>query len=138
MKHLKQQTMKDMDFLRKIMNLTKITEAQCDQLEVICKGLDIEFTRLAACDSAWREAAMRAYNELTRQAAEKENSKKLYILRGNVNVSWKDIQVNNATLTDEKAVELLAEGFPGKFFIKINGQMVEPEPVRPVSFWLED
>ena len=115
--------MKDMDFLRKIINLTKITEAQCDQLEVICKGLDIEFTRLAACDSAWREAAMRAYNELTRQAAEKENSKKLYILRGDVDVVWEEQIINAETLTDENATELLAAGFPEKFFIKINGEM---------------
>jgi len=115
--------MKEKEFLKKIVSLAKITDEQCDELEVICIKYHISYERKSNCDSAWREAAMMAYNEIVRQAAEKSNIKKLYILRGDVDVVWEEQIINAETLTDENATELLAAGFPEKFFIKINGEM---------------
>lgn len=69
------------------------------------------------CADCYKDTAMVLWRLLSEKAAAKDKTRK-YILRAGVDVIWKNTRINAATLTDEKAAEWVAGGFPIDFFYK--------------------
>ena len=85
-----------------------------------CKYLAIEFEPRSRCKDCYYDAAMQCLMKL-HEATAKEDAKedeRKFILRPNLDVYFGNVRVNESTITDDLARELIAQGFDKKFFVK--------------------
>ena len=82
--------------------------------------LGVEFAPKSRCKSCYFDAAILCLVELKKQGAQVETEKdeRAYVLRPGLDVRFGDVRVNEYTLTDDLARELIARGFDKKFFVK--------------------
>ena len=80
----------------------------------------VEFKPKPRCASCYHDAAMTIW-ERVKEEEEKESAPedtRKYILKPGVDLFFGSIRVNEVTLTDELAEQILARGFNPKYFIK--------------------
>ena len=108
--------------LEKIANTpaAQLTAEQKALVRKYAKMYGVEFNPKPGCSSCYHDAVMAVYRIITREDAKKEADKdtRRYILRPGVDVWFGSIRVNEATITDELAEQILARGFETKFFVK--------------------
>lgn len=83
-------------------------------------AVGLQFSPRSACKSCYVDAAIVIYNKLkqAQPAPETTNEKpRLWVLKDGVDVTWRGIRINAATITDEKAEQYIRSGFPRKFFV---------------------
>lgn len=66
------------------------------------------------CKSCYVDAAVMIYKAI-KDAEPKPNDRK-YVLREGVDVIWRGIRINEASVTDELAEKWIANGFPSVYF----------------------
>lgn len=66
------------------------------------------------CKSCYVDAAVAIYKAI-KDAKPKPTDRK-YVLRDGVDVVWRGIRINEASVTDELAAEWIANGFPKVYF----------------------
>ena len=80
----------------------------------------VKFTPKSRCSSCYHDAAMaiwlRVKDEEAKESAPEDTRK--YILKPGVDLFFGSIRVNDMTLTDELAEQILERGFNPKYFIK--------------------
>lgn len=66
------------------------------------------------CKSCYVDAAVQIYKAI--KDAEPKPTDRKYVLRDGVDVIWKGIRINAASVTDELAEEWISNGFPKIYF----------------------
>lgn len=66
------------------------------------------------CKSCYVDAAVQIYKAI--KDAEPKPTDRKYILRDGVDVIWRGIRINDASVTDELAEKWIAKGFPKVYF----------------------
>lgn len=66
------------------------------------------------CKSCYVDAAVQIYKAI--KDSEPKQTERKYILRDGVDVIWRGIRINEASVTDELAAEWIADGFPKVYF----------------------
>lgn len=66
------------------------------------------------CKSCYVDAAVQIYKAI--KDAEPKPADRKYVLRDGVDVIWKGIRINAASVTDELAEEWISNGFPKVYF----------------------
>ena len=88
----------------------------------VCKELGVYFDpKNARCKSCYQDAAVKCVVECKKRLGDERKTNESgarYILKPGVDVYFGAIRVNEATLTDELAVRIIAQGFDRKFFVK--------------------
>ena len=110
--------------LREIVNKSArtLTDADKDFLNRLGVELGIEKTGKSSCQKCWHDFAMQCWQGIA--AREPEDAPKTaetarkYVLKKVVNLLFGTIVVNEATLTDELAEQIIARGFEKKWFEK--------------------
>ena len=117
--------MKADEMIERLAELTKDANAQMSKedkeyIAGACKALAIEFEPKSRCKDCYYDAAMQCLMKL-REATAKEDAKedeRKFILRPNLDVYFGNVRVNESTITDDLARELIAQGFDKKLFVK--------------------
>lgn len=108
--------------LREIVNTpaSKLTADQKAKVREYAQAYGVEFTPKGRCGSCYHDAAMAIFNKIAESEAEvaAETDTRRYILRPGVDLWFGNIRVNEATITDALAEEILARGFNPKYFVK--------------------
>ena len=97
-----------------------LTPEQKATVREYAKAYGVEFKPKARCASCYHDAAMAIWErvkEAEAKESEPEDTRK-YILKPGVDLFFGSIRVNEVTLTDELAEQILARGFNPKYFIK--------------------
>lgn len=97
-----------------------LTPEQKAAVREYAKTYGVEFKPKPRCASCYHDATMEIW-ERVKEAEAKESAQtdtRRYILRPGVDVWFGNIRVNEATITDELAEQILARGFNPKYFIK--------------------
>ena len=97
-----------------------LTPEQKATVREYAKAYVVEFKPKARCASCYHDAAMAIW-ERVKEAEAKESATEYtrkYILKPGVDLFFGSIRVNEVTLTDELAEQILARGFNPKYFIK--------------------
>lgn len=99
---------------------TPIADHSAEQIDLILAMLkDANIEVNAECEMCIVERALRLYNkEMKKRKEQGEVSESEYVLKENVNVIFRGILINAATITDEKAEEWIKMGFPLMYFEK--------------------
>ena len=113
------------EMIERLTELTKDANAQMSKedkeyIASACKDLAIEFEPKSRCKDCYYDAAMQCLMKL-HEATAKEDAKedeRKFILRPNLDVYFGNVRVNESTITDNLARELIAQGFDKKFFVK--------------------
>ena len=66
------------------------------------------------CKSCYVDAAVLIYKEI--KDAEPKPTDRKYVLRDGVDVIWRGVRINEASVTDELAEKWIANGFPKMYF----------------------
>lgn len=66
------------------------------------------------CKSCYVDAAVQIYKAI--KDAEPKPTERKYVLRDGVDVIWRGIRINEASVTDELAERWIANGFPKVYF----------------------
>lgn len=66
------------------------------------------------CKSCYVDAAVQIYKAI--KDAEPKPTDRKYVLRDGVDVIWRGIRINEASVTDELAEKWIANGFPKVYF----------------------
>lgn len=66
------------------------------------------------CKSCYVDAAVQIYKAI--KDAEPKPTNRKYVLRDGVDVIWRGIRINEASVTDELAADWIANGFPSVYF----------------------
>lgn len=66
------------------------------------------------CKSCYVDAAVLIYKAI--KDAEPKPTERKYVLRDGVDVIWRGIRINEASVTDELAEKWIANGFPSIYF----------------------
>lgn len=66
------------------------------------------------CKSCYVDAAVLIYKAI--KDAEPKQTDRKYVLRDGVDVIWRGIRINEASVTDELAEKWIANGFPKAYF----------------------
>ena len=66
------------------------------------------------CKSCYVDAAVHIYKAI--KDAEPNQTDRKYVLRDGVDVIWRGIRINEASVTDELAEKWIANGFPKVYF----------------------
>lgn len=66
------------------------------------------------CKSCYVDAAVLIYKAI--KNAEPKPTERKYVLRDGVDVIWRGIRINEASVTDELAEKWIANGFPSVYF----------------------
>ena len=108
--------------LREIVDTTAaaLTPEQKAAVREYAKTYGVEFNPKPRCVSCYHDAAMAIWELVKAQEAKEiapEDTRK-YILKPGVDVFFGSIRVNEITLTDTLAEQILARGFNRKYFIK--------------------
>ena len=97
-----------------------LTPEQKAAVREYAKAYWVEFKPKARCASCYHDAAMAIW-ERVKEAEAKESAPedtRKYILKPGVDLFFGSIRVNEVTLTDDLAEQILARGFNHKYFIK--------------------
>ena len=108
--------------LREIVNTpaSKLNAEQKAKVREYAQEYGVEFTPKGRCGSCYHDAAMAIFNKIAESEAEvaAQTDTRRYILRPGVDLWFGNIRVNEATITDALAEEILARGFNPKYFVK--------------------
>ena len=108
--------------LREIVNTpaSKLTADQKAKVREYAQAYGVEFTPKGRCSSCYHDAALAIFNKIQESEAEvaAQTDTRRYILRPGVDLWFGNIRVNEATITDALAEEILARGFNPKYFVK--------------------
>lgn len=98
----------------------KLTDDDKQFIVETAEELGVEFAPKSRCKSCYFDAVILCLVELKKQGAqvEAEKDERAYVLRPGLDVRFGDVRVNEHTLTDDLARELIARGFDKKFFVK--------------------
>lgn len=111
------------DKLREIAEKTasKITNDDKSFVKTLAFEYGIELPKdKPNCKSCYVDAAVMIYKairESEQQVKAKANARK-YVLREGVDVIWRGVRINEASVTDELAEQWIAGGFPASYFVK--------------------
>lgn len=97
-----------------------LTPEQKAAVREYAKTFGVEFKPKPRCASCYHDAAMEIW-ERVKEEESKENvpeDTRKYILKPGVDLFFGSIRVNEVTLTDELAEQILARGFNRKYFLK--------------------
>ena len=97
-----------------------LTPDQKAKVREYAQAYGVEFTPKGRCGSCYHDAAMAIFNKIQESEAEvaAKTDTRRYILRPGVDLFFGSIRVNEVTLTDELAEQILARGFNPKYFIR--------------------
>lgn len=98
-----------------------LTERQRADIIAMSVQMGVEFNPLSGCPNCYRDQVHILWRKLAEQEV-LQTSKRKYLLREGVDVVFKGVRINAATLTDKLAAELLSDGFSRHFFLRINGE----------------
>lgn len=102
------------EICRAIVNRGKATAEERQIIREVCKEMGIKFN--TRCPNCYTDAASIIYSRI--QEPEAKESTAEYELNDGVDVTFGNIRVCKATLTDELAQKILAAGFPKYLFKK--------------------
>lgn len=85
--------------------------------EAAAAGLD--FKPRQRCKNCYIDVALELWKMGRKAEAPKTDDGRRYVLHPDVNVRFSGVVINAATLTDEKAAEYIALGFPTSYFERI-------------------
>lgn len=106
-----------MEKIKIIANKTvqEITQDDKQYLRDRADEMGIEFNPRPACKACYIDLAIQIYNKL-KHAEQGEAELRKWRLKEGVDVIWRGIRINDATITDEKAEQYIKAGFPTIFF----------------------
>lgn len=96
---------------------SKITNADKEFIGALAARYGVEMPTNTRCKSCYIDAAVLVYNAII-ESTKKENKEAAFVLKKNVDVYWRGIRINAATITDEKAKKWIEDGFPVIYFEK--------------------
>lgn len=109
--------------LRAIINTPamELTKEQKDFVREQANNFLIPFKTRARCTSCYHDTALKIYNAIVQneQTIGIEDDGRKYVLKAGVDLYFGNVRVNAATITDELAERILAQGFERKYFVKI-------------------
>lgn len=85
-------------------------------IKAISEDLGVAFKPRANCKECYSDQAKILLKKVREQKP--AASDRAYELLPDVDVIWRNIRVNNETLTDEIAEQMIADGFPRLYFAK--------------------
>ena len=110
------------EVLREVLNTPakKLTAHQKGCVREFAEAYGVEFEPKGRCSSCYHDTALAVFNKIqeSEAAVSAEKDTRRYILRPGVDVYFGNIRVNEATLTDKMAENILARGFEKSFFVK--------------------
>lgn len=123
--------MKDIEKLKELYrnkSLSKTTISKKDKayIEGLCTNYDVKLNK--NCSSCYSDAVLILIKKITEENLPKKETatattdNRKYILKSGVDVWFGSIRVNAVTLTDELAEQIIARGFPTRYFEKIEKQ----------------
>lgn len=106
--------------LRGILNTPakQLTKEQRNLVQTLADQLGIAHDKSKRCGSCVHDLALQVYNAIEAAEPAPENDERRFILREGVDLIFGSIRVNAATMTDELAERILAQGFERKYFVK--------------------
>lgn len=106
--------------LRAILNTPakQLTKEQRNLVHTLADQTGIAYDKSKRCGSCVHDLALQVYNEIEAAEPAPENDDRRFILREGVDLIFGSIRVNAATMTDELAERILAQGFERKYFVK--------------------
>ena len=117
--------MENLSFLKEVINKHEIDESEKRLVRSICKEVGVAVSFATKCKTKWQDSVLEAYNilkerEVAENSEQDENAEiKTFVLRAGVDVFFRNIRINEATMTDELARDILKKGFPKRFFTKL-------------------
>jgi len=123
-----EQIIKDAQFLRAVVNAGSVTKEDKKELTRIANGLELKVAN-ASCKSCWIDLAVLCWQKLqdtqkevlTGGGVEDSKEKGRWGVRPGLDVYFLGQRVNECTITDALAENLLAKGFPRKFLVENEG-----------------
>ena len=98
-----------------------LKKEQRARIEEIAKELGVESPDKKRCNSCWIDTAVMCASAIDERQAQSEEPKedgRKYVLKKGTDVIFMRTRINELTLTDELAREIIARGFPKRFFEK--------------------
>lgn len=105
------------EFLRYVVNRKQVRKEDREKLREIAKEYDVPFKE-KNCNNCWIDLAVTIWKKLESSQGSNEGKKGRWSVRKNLNVIYRNIIVNEVTITDELAEELLAKGFPKHLLVE--------------------
>lgn len=108
--------METLERLKALAEKAKLTKADKEFIAGLCDEHGIEIK--TSCSECYRDAVVVLYGKYkTEEETEEPTSK--YVLRKGLDVYFKGKRINEATISDELAEKLVANGFPTRFFTRM-------------------
>ena len=104
--------------LREICDVThEITKEDKSYLKELAKQYNVDINACKGCPNKWADLAVELYSKIKHDAEPEAGEH--YQLKEGVDVIYGGVRVNEANITDEFAEQLIARGFPRRFFAHI-------------------
>ena len=103
--------------IRELINTQASILSNSDKDFLLKASLQVGVLKNGTCKRCWHDYAMQVWNSLDVEQQEEQDTR-AYVLRDSVDVFFRNIRVNAATLTDDLARYLLEHGFNRKYFKK--------------------
>lgn len=103
--------------LKKLAEKKKLTTEDREFIVGLCADNGIVINTL--CKDCYNDAVLQLYSIYKPQDEAKENTHAKYVLRDGLNVRFNGRIINAATITDELAARIIAQGFPTRLFKKL-------------------
>lgn len=97
-----------------------LTPEQKAAVREYAKTYGVEFNPKPRCESCYHDAVMTIWERVKEKEAKERASEdtRKYILKPGVDLFFGSVRVNEVTLTDALAEQILARGFNPKYFVK--------------------
>lgn len=86
-------------------------------LQQAAEQVGVEPARRAGCKKCWHELAMQIWIKL-KEKEQPEQDGRAFVLKDGVDLLFGGVRINAATLTDDLARNIIARGFPIKYFAR--------------------
>lgn len=107
------------NIVAKVTRSQRLSPADKAYIKELCAELGVELKpKGSRCKSCYEDAALLCYKAVSERGLVEEESAAAYVLKPWVDVFFRGVRVNAATLTDELAEWLIANGFDKDFFEK--------------------
>ena len=107
-------------FLKSIVKYNNVEKEEKPQLLEIAKSLDIPFKE-TRCKNCWFDLAIKCFDKIMKEEKKKEKVVKgRWGVRENLDVVFRGIRINEMTINDELAEDLIKKGFP-QYLLVDNG-----------------
>ena len=112
--------MNEIEKLKELYRNKNLSKNDKTYIEGLCSTYDVKLNK--KCSSCYSDAILILIKKITEENLPKKETattdNRKYILKSGVDVWFGSIRVNAVTLTDELAEEIIARGFPLRYFDK--------------------